>query len=365
MSIQQANGVCPAILTGIGELLNPNNPANIMTPVGAVQALLDPENRQGVTIDQLGDGGNGHRKQVRVAYKQRAIPSEITNSKTCDDGVESPRLEEVVDVSLHAQQIIKVSEATVRLLCDTYSQLVSIPLKYRDTDGNAINAKLILREQAETLLMNLDAMRQKINGDFLSAIGLNFGKYVGGATVKSFPVIKDADNAVVLTGFNRLKQELKKMNMTGTPLVFGGGNLDLAVMAAQLGCCNSAGQDLSMIGTYAGFKFYEDYTDMNTYFGDANAFGMFLPKMAQMITYNKYVGSFAREIGVIQRGTMPDPKLPGISYDIRLKPSDCDEVYNLYVNLDYDFYFAPLDMFKAGDRLRGVNGVLKGIATAI
>jgi hypothetical protein len=365
MSILQANGVCPAILTGIEEILNPNNPSNIMTPVGGVQALLDPENRQGVTIEQLGQGGNGHRKQVRVAYKQRAIPSEITNTKTCDDGTEKPRLEEVVDVNLHAQQIIKVDEATVRLLCDTYSSLVRIPVAMRDRDGNAIAYRGILKEMAENLLMDLDAMRQKINQSFLSAIGLNFGKYVGGATVKSFPVIKSADHAIVLTGFNQWKQELKKIGMNGTPLVFGGGNIDLAVMSAELGCCNSAGQDLSLIGKYNGFKFYEDYSDMNTYFGHADAFGMFLPKMAQIVTFNKYVGSFAQQIGSMDRGTMPDPKLPGLSYDIRLKPSECDEDYNLYVNLDYDFYFAPLDMFKAGDRLNGINGVLKGIATAI
>lgn len=364
MSILQANGVCPAILTGIEEILSPNNPSNIMTPVGAVQALLDPENRQGVTIQQLGEGDNGHRKQVRVSYKQRAIPSEITNSKTCVDGVEKPRLEEVVDVNLHAQQIIRVDEATVRLLCDTYSSLVAIPLKYRDSDNNAKNLKYILKEQADNLLMDLDALRQKINNDAISAFALNFGKYVGGATFKNFNVIKSADNAIVLTGFNLWKQELKKIGMNGTPLVFGGGNIDLAIMAAELGCCNNAGQDLSAIGKFAGFKFYEDYSDLATYFGDANAFGMFLPKTAQIITYNKYVGSYARPIGVIDRGTMPDPKLPGISYDIRLKPSDCDEYYNLYVNLDYDFYFAPLDEFKAGDRLRGVNGVLKGIATA-
>jgi hypothetical protein len=81
---------------------------------------------------------------------------------------------------------------------------------------------------------------------------------------KNFNVIKAADNAIVLTGFNLWKQELKKIGMSGTPLVFGGGNIDLAIMAAELGCCNNAGQDLSLIGKTTGFKFYEDYSDFST-----------------------------------------------------------------------------------------------------
>jgi hypothetical protein len=61
--------------------------------------------------------------------------------------------------------------------------LVAIPLKYRDSDNNAKTYRYILKEQAENLLMDLDAMRQKINNDALSFFALNFGKYVGGATL--------------------------------------------------------------------------------------------------------------------------------------------------------------------------------------
>ena len=365
MSILQQNGVCPAILAGMEEVLSPNNPANLMTPVGGVQALLDPENTAGVTIQQLGEGDNGHRKQVRVVHKQRAIPSDVGSSKTCNEGTEKPRFEEVMDVNLHAEQIIRVDESTIRLLCDTYSSLVQIPVKFRDSDNNAKNYKLILKDLAESLLLDMDAIRQKVNNDFLSAIGLHFGKYVGGANVKTYNVIKAEDNAIVLTGFNKWKQDLKKIGMPGTPIVFGGGNLDLAIMSAGYGCCNNAGQDISALTKNAGFKFYEDYSDFNAYFGHSDAFAMFMPKAAQLVTYNKYVGSFARPHGTTERGTMPDPKLPGISYDIRIKPSGCDEYYNMYVNLDYDFYFAPNNEFKSGDRLAGVNGILKGIAGAI
>jgi hypothetical protein len=364
MSIFQANGVCPAILVGVEEILAPNNPGNLITPVGGVQALLDPTNRQGVTIEQIGAGDNGHRKQVRIMYKQRSIPSEIGDEKTCDSGVAKPRFEDTVDVSLHAEKVIHVDEATIRNLCDRYSELISIPVASRANNNAAINALFAIREIVEEILMDLDAIRQKINADFLTAFALNTGTWQGGDTSKTFNVIKSADSAVVLTGFLQLQQELKKIGMNGSPLVFGGGNIDLAAMALGLGCCNAAGQDIGQVANRYGFKFYEDYSDMTTYLGNANSFGMFFPKTAQLVPYNKYVGTYARPIGIMERGTMPDPKLPGLAYDIRIKPNECGEYWDLFINLDYDFYFAPTTLFKDGDRLENVNGVLKAIATA-
>jgi hypothetical protein len=364
MSITQANGVCPALLVGVEQILDPNNPGNLKTAVGGVESLLDEENTRGVTMQQIGAGDNGHRKQVRVMHKQRAIPADINDEKTCGDGEEKPRFEDVYDVNLHAEHIIRVEEATVRTLCDSYSELMKIPVKSRDSDGKATEYKLIMREMAEEIMMDLDAVRQKINADFLSAVALNLGDYTDGTSSKNFNVIKSADHAVVYTGYNVLKQELRKIGMQGMPIIFGGGNLDLAFDAIGIGCCNNAGQNIGDIPKNSGFKFYRDYTDLTTPLGNADAFVMFYSKAIQLLQFNKYVGSFARPIGNMERGTLPDPYLPGVRYDVRFKPNECGEYYDLYINLDYDFYFAPTNLFKAGDRLEGVNGILKGIATA-
>lgn len=366
MSITQQNGVCPAILAGVEELLSPNAPTNLMTPVGAVQALLDPENTRGVTMEQLGEGDNGHRKTVRIWHKQRAIPDDLGDEKNCDPGTAKPRFEETFDVDLHTQHVVHIDEATVRTLCDAYSQLVRVPVASRDSDGRAIDSKAILRELAEDLMMDLDPIRQKINENYLTALALNFGDWKGGDSSKTFNVIGSNDHAVVLTGFNQLKQELKKIGMGGMPLVFGGGNIDLAFSALELGCCNDIGQDFGKMSKNAGFKFYFDDSDMNTLLGNANAFGILQPKAAQFVTFNKYVGSFARPHGLTERGTMPDPKLPGIRYDIRIVPNECaEEGWDMFVNLDYGFYFAPTNLYKSGDRLEGVNGLFKAIAAAV
>jgi hypothetical protein len=364
MSLFQANGVCPAILTGVVEILNPNDPGRLVTPVGGLQSLFDEDNTKGVTVQQLGAGDNGHRKTVRIAYKQRSTPSDVNDEKTCDTGEEKPRFEDTADVNLQAEHIIHVEEATVRVLCDAYSQLMSVPVKSRDSDNKAIESKLMIREIVEEILMDLDAMRQKLNSNFKSALALNIGNYVGGDASKNFTVIKEADHAVVYTGWNVLKQELRKIGMSGKPMLFGGGKIDLAMSALGIGCCNNAGQDIAAIKRDNFFNYYADFTDLESDLGDDDAFIMYYAKAIQFLQYNKYVGTYARPIGNMERGTMPDPYIPGLIYDIRFKPNECGEYYDLYINSDHDFYFAPDNMFKAGDRLEGVNGIFKGIAVA-
>jgi hypothetical protein len=62
---------------------------------------------------------------------------------------------------------------------------------------------------------------------------------------------------------------------------------------------------------------------------------------------------------------MPDPLIPGLKYDISIVPNECDEYYDLKVDAYFDLFAAPDTLFKDGDRLEGVNGVIKGIATAV
>lgn len=366
MSVSQTNGVCPAILIGLKDLLS-EDPNMFMTPIGGVQSTLDPSNTKGVTITPLVSEG-GHAKPVRIAYKQRAIVSDIRDAKSCDPGTEKPYFEKVFNTNLHSEWVIKIKESTIRTLCDAHSDWITLSAANvgNPATPDMISKMQVMREMAEEVMMDLDAIRQDINQKFLTAVALNLGTYVGGAASNTYNVLKAADHALVLTGFNQFKQDMKKVNAANAPIVFGGGVMDLAIMAAQYGCCNNAGQDFGVMKSQgAGFKFYEDYEAFNTYFSNANAFIAYLPKTIQFATYNKYVGNFAKPIGTMSRGTMPDPALPGIKYDLRLLPSECEEEYDLFINLDFDFFFAPDDMYASGDRLAGVNGIFKGIAATI
>lgn len=363
-SVGTLAGVCPAILTGLEEVTN-GAFTELITPVGFVQALVDPSNTQGVEIIQQSGGENGHVKQVRVVYKQRALPSEILTTKDCNSSVEKPRLEEIYSIAMERHHTIHVDEDTLRTLCDSHSDYKSLSARGLSQSGAAQNSLSALAEIVNDWLLDIDPMRQVINSDLLTAAVLNVGAYTDGTTSKSFDVIKASDNAFVLTGFNQFKQWMSRVGMRGAPIIVGEGNMELAIMAAQYGCCNTQGQDIGKMATNPGFKFYKDVQlGGSSAFNNANAFLSFMPGTMQLMSYNKYVGNFARQIGTKFRGTLPDPVIPGLVYDISIQPNECGEYYDLKIDAYYDLFAAPNTVFKTGDRLAKVNGVVKGIASA-
>lgn len=361
-SVGSLAGACPAILTGLANVTK-NAYTDLITRVGFVQALVDPSNTQGVDIIQQAGGENGHLKQVRVVYKQRALPSEILTTKDCNPGTEKPRLEEVYSIAMERHHTIHVDEDTLRVLCDEYSNYATLNAKGLSQSGAAVASLNILSEIVYDWMIDMDPFRQAINSDLLTAALLNIGYYTDGTATKNFDVIKASDNAFVLTGFNRFKQELSRIGMRGFPIMVGEGNLELAIMSAQYGCCNMQGQDIGKMDTSPGFKFYKD-VQLGTTFSNANAFLSFMPGSMQLMSWNKYVGNFTRQIGTKFRGTMPDPVIPGLKYDISIQPNECGEYYDLKIDAYYDLFAAPTTLFKTGDRLAKVNGVVKGIATA-
>jgi len=361
-SVGTLAGACPAILTGLEEVTN-RAYTDLVTPVGFVQALVDPTNTQGVEIIQQAGGENGHVKQVRVVYKQRVLPSEILTTKDCDSGTEKPRLEEIYSIAMERHHTIHVDEDTLRVLCDEHSNYQTLAAKGLSQSGAAVASLSVLAEIVRDWLLDMDPMRQAINSDLLTASLLNIGYYTDGTASKNFEVIKATDNAFVLTGFNQFKQQLSRIGMRGQPIMVGEGNLELAIMAAQYGCCNLQGQDIGKMNSAPGFKFYKD-VQLGTAFGNANAFLAFMPGSMQLMSWNKYVGNFTRQIGTKFRGTMPDPVIPGLMYDISIQPNECGEYYDLKIDAYYDLFAAPTTLFKTGDRLAKVNGVVKGVATA-
>ncbi len=366
MSIIQLNGVCPAILVGIGDILNTNDPKNLITPVGLAQALLDPSNRQPNSVVQNVDAGAGHPKTVRIMRKQRGTDADTATSKSCDEGAERPYMEDVFTVNQYRQQTHKFSEATIRKLCDSYSSYMKLKVQGKETSGAAYDSIKVMREFAEQIQLDSDGLRIAINKDLLTSFALNYGRYTDNSYSKTFNMYRSNDasglpvGSPVLDGFNKFKREVSRSTFNGLPIVFGEGLLDLAVASLQYGCCNMGGTDFGAMANSPGFKFYKDFF-AGSALGNADAFGAFMPGTMQLATYNEYVGSFG-DIGKMSRGVMPDTKLPGIQYDVRVLPNECGEYYNVFIGLHFDLYVAPTNQFQASDRLAGVNGVFKGIA---
>jgi hypothetical protein len=223
------------------------------------------------------------------------------------------------------------------------------------------------------IMMDFDGLRQAINNDLHDSLTLQFGKFVGGDTFKTYNMYRAvgtsglSEGSPVLSGFTRLKQDLARTTMTGSPIVVGEGALDLAIGALEYGCCNTSGNDFGAMAKNPGFKYYKDFTIGTDSVGDGNGFAMFMPGSMQFASYLEYVGGFARPIGIVERGTIPDPAIPGLKYDMRVIPNACSgnsvvESYDVIIGVHFDLYVAPTNMFQSADRLTGVNGVFKAVA---
>lgn len=362
MSITQSGNACAAILVALKDI-SANDPTISRTPL-ALQALLDPTNTAGVTVQQTQFGESGHRKPLRIAFKQRKLVSEVRDSISCDGGTDVGYLEEDFDVTLQSQLPFRFSESRMRILCEAFSTWSAVPVQNRDKDQKAQSSLLLMKEMTDEIVQNFDVIRQAMNAKFLDAYALLEGGWQGGGS-KSYDMLKAADSSIVVKGFNIFRQDLAKMGLAGQPILFGGGNLDLAMMSLDFGCCNLQGQDLGQMASKADMKFYRDYSDMAAALGNANAFGAFYPKTVQYVQYKKYVGDFAGPIGNSVRGFLPDPQVPGLGYDFKMTPNECGEFYDIWLSADYGFYGAPVNAFAIGDRMQGVNGVLQATANAI
>lgn len=372
MSLIQQNAICPAILLAYKEANSTNQIANLTDPTGLLDALHDPANVAATTQEVLGlDGQNGHPKQVRIWRKQRQVNTDTNSTKSCPaSGTEKTPFEDVVTVSQYREIIIKVSESAIRGLCDEYSQLKTVP-GARIGDINANQGPLkVMAEILNEINLDFNALRRAINLDLLTSFATRYGKWVGGNNTKNFPVYRSTDAAAgsvgspVLDGFNKFVQEIKRSTYNGTPIVVGEGIFDLANMALNYGCCNNGGTDFGKMNANAIFKFYRD-VDITTGTGNADGIFAFMPGAAQFVSYNEYVGKFARPIGTVERGTIADPFTPGLNYDMRVFVDECGEHYNIAIGLHFDLYAAPNNLFKTGDRLVGVNGIFKALAQGI
>jgi hypothetical protein len=365
MSVSQNNAVCPAILVGLEEIITQNQLENLSTPVGFAQSLVDPLNREPNSIVQTVDAGAGHPKTVRVKRKQPAAAGESQTTKDCNPGTEKPWFEDIFTVNQYRQKTVHMTEATVRTLCDAASSLKVIPGTKMIDHANPSNSGALseMSQIVQDLMLELDGLRLDINRDLLNSASMHIGKWQDGTTEKSFNIYRSNDasglpvGSPVLDGFNRFKREIKRTTLKGTPFLVGEGLFDLANSSLSYGCCNLGGTDFGQMNGNPGYKYYTDY-QAGTVFANPDSMFAYLPGMMQFASYNEYVGSFGK-IGVMDRGTMPDPFLPGISYDLRFLPNECGEYYDLFVELHFDLYAAPTNLFKSGDRRNGVNGVFK------
>src|SRR6478672_8981516 len=114
MSVTLNNGVCGAILTSLEGVVSKRNLDAMMEPVGMLQALIsDPEQPKMTDVQTL-DGLNGHKKSIRISYRQPDTTDTVEDTPNCDAGTEKTTKEVLFTPTLYRQKMVRKSEATVR-----------------------------------------------------------------------------------------------------------------------------------------------------------------------------------------------------------------------------------------------------------
>lgn len=364
MSLSTAN-VCPAILTSLSDNLI-NNPQNVGIMGGTLAALTDPSNlRAGQIIRQANDNGTGHSKEVRVVYKQRQLPSDVVDTKSCDAGPQMNYIEETLQINNFKQVSFTMTEAQLRTYCEAYSQLISITganspgmIAERAAGiGAAQGALSVVRELYNDIQLSTNALIQAVNDDLLTQIQASAGNWYGGTVNPSYTV-EGTDGSIYAAGLFAMKQNYMNTGFNGAPIIIGGAG---ALQRVWMNDSRYFGQgangiNFSTVRDNTGLaEFYFD-PNVNTRLGSEDAAIVFAPGSIVFTPFLEYVGQFGN-IGTMTRFTAPLPGLERVSADFRILPSECTEEYNVFISMAYDS-FSPNDgMFPAGDVNAGVNGV--------
>lgn len=338
-AIPFTQGLCEKIQVSLNELLGSKTPYLKRTMVGYLQALKSPQNMAGVSIVPV-DPGNGKNRSVRIKFIQRAVEGDIitTPPANCNiDNYPEPFQQDVAITKYIATKGVGFNEDEMRKLCEADSD-------YR----------------ASVMSAQIDALMKVLNKQLITLQSTNFGAF-NPAVVgpKNVTLLNGVLRQAVYSGEADILQDFARLDVNERPIVIGSGILANYARQINIGCCNEIGQDLSQAGKLDFFedRFVEGIIGADEFIG-------LTPGYVQLLTWNKYVGSYFKENDKFSKGTLIDP-VTGIMLDMKWIYDECKEEYVVRLSLNYELYFIPTNAFAATDELSGVNFTLNYKAVAI
>jgi hypothetical protein len=195
--------------------------------------------------------------------------------------------------------------------------------------------------------------------------GANPAAGVGAGTYSTLNLLL-ANGTVDPDNFDVIKNHQEDNFMAGNVALIGLGKARKYMNRLVVGSGADGGYDVSDIMSNFGMALYKDHATTSA-LGDADRVLAIYEGLSQMFTYNLNRGVFAMEVTNTHiKGTMPDPVLPGLTYDYILKYDDnCTTGNGLQgawvgrVFAYFDLWTVPEDAF--GDtygRLNDFNGIV-------
>ena len=324
-------GLCNAFQVYLNDVAGKNAPALKRDRVGYLDALMSSLNTAGV--EKIPVPSDGKYRETIVKFYQRGVASDIAEDcegiLDCSGDIEQEPFEQKVAVDdCIATKGLIFNENEMRKLCESDATWISNIIMGQ---MNAINVQLDKRILADAVA--------------------NFGVFADGTNLKEVPLFTPApENAPRSIAMAQIRHQYDEVGSMGVPLIIGSGNFDLYAKSQEIACCNSSvGTDLSLWSDYAYYndRFVEGIAG-------AGHFIVLAPNVTQLLTWNKYLGDYAKRNDVFEHGTLTDP-FTGLTYDMKVHYDDCKEQYTIKLFLHYKLWQLPADSFAGTDDFAGVN----------
>jgi len=328
---------CPEIQGQLNEAF----PTFQREPAPLTEFLLSPMNTDGV-LQKSVSPGRGKSRRVELIYTPRPLESEVSTSRSSDcsstnvAGEESEQYE-VGDTVYEYRETMPMTQ-----------------LRDKCEDNALYMARMVLRM--------MDVVTRKIETANYAQIALMKGKFATGipGTIDGSDnyqvAMLDANGKFDYDAFQKVGTATKYTGYNSTPVVLGGFTTEAYFKTVNAGCCSTSGVDISALAAQYGMAVLTSYR-ADAAFG-SDKFMTMEPRSIQMINWNEYEGE--RGIDVVDTETykqtiLIDPAT-GLPYDFKFY-MDCDGQITITVRSYNKLVSLPVDMFKVGDRMRGVTFV--------
>lgn len=373
MAYSVAANYASAMLTQLKDIANGNAPSLKITPVGFLRALA--EHNSAAKIIEQGYMKDGHIRDVRVAYQQRGIESNVDDTDDCDIDVIPSYNEFTTSMSMFSKLSIYIDDKTIgRYVSDASS---SVKVGQPST--------LLMKEHLDTIIQQANAVFQKANRNLLTKVAANIGVNIatGNNSAKSINIPIDITEQPLNTGISEVLDDFDNNEFSGKPIIITAGIFNKYQRRLQGSGLNMGGIDITKFDN--DYEYYLDQISQQV-LGTNQALVLADGSVYFIGDYNRYVGDFAGDKLISFNFTMQLPVVESVTgkslsffkVDAKLMriacpttvdvgpygvPTEVNEGWQLILSKYYDLVQQPSDAYAASDRLYGNNGTLRYLFT--
>lgn len=370
-------GLANALLIASREAFRGAAPITKVTTPGFLQYLLG--NNKPAIISQGKDDGSGYIRDIKIRYRQRGAPGKTVTTDDCSIQAKPVYLETTVpSTQFRALGLAFEDDVIAKFEQDALAQM------------NVGNPQMtgVMKDVYEAIIEQANGFFADINSDLLSLQAAAFGKnQVSGsnaARTVNFPI--NATNNDLNSGMTMVMADAmaNEVRLAGASVV-GSGLINNYFLQQPAKIAGQNGLDTSK--QFMPNFYFDPYA--STGWG-SNQFGLFEKDAVQFVNTCRFRGAKAGQKGSDFFMTLKLPiidslgqgSLGAFEFDVQLTYRTCpgnvqvgayvagtnepiamQRGWNVILMSSYQTVNIPSDSYASGDRLNGVNGTFRYVAT--